>query len=178
MNMPVPRRRRPTVRWRGGWPAEFWDPFGDFPQIWNRMAQMFEAAGEGGPDSWVPTVETDETDDAYVVRAELPGMKSDDVNVEVTGNELRITGEVKQETEGKEAESKEAEGKEAEGKEAEGKEAEAKPLRHRYGRFAYRASLPADADAEKIDAQLADGILTVRVPKTAQARSRRVEIKS
>jgi HSP20 family protein len=162
MNMPVPRRRRPAVRWRGGWPAEFWDPFGDFAQTWNRMAQVFEAAGEGGPDSWVPTVETDETDDAYVVRAELPGMKSEDVNVEVTGSELRITGEVTQE---------------AESKEAEGKEAEAKPLRHRRGRFAYRTSLPADADAEKIDAQLTDGILTVRVPKTAQSRSRRIEIK-
>jgi HSP20 family protein len=163
MNMPVPRRQRPLVRWRGGWPAEFWDPFGDFAQMWNRMAQVFESTGEGGPDSWVPTVETDETDDAYVVRAELPGMKSDDVNVEVTGNELRITGEVKQE---------------AEGNEAEGKEAEGKPLRHRHGKFAYRASLPADADADKVDAQLADGILTVRVPKAAQARSRRIEIKS
>ena len=71
------------------------------------------------------------------------------------GNELRITGEVKEEEKG-----------------------EGKPLRRRHGKFAYRTSLRADADAEKIDAQLADGILTVRVPKAAQARSRRIEIKS
>jgi HSP20 family protein len=152
MNVPAPRRQRPLVRWRGGAPREFWDPFGDVAQMWNRMAQFFEATGEAGPDAWLPAVETDETDDAYLVRAELPGMKPEDVDVELRGSELRITGEVKEEAEGK-------------------------PLRHRHGKFAYRTSLPADADAERIDAQLADGILTVSLPKAAQARSRRIEIK-
>jgi len=127
--------------------------------MWNRMAQFFESAGEAGSEAWIPAVETDETDDAYVVRAELPGMKREDVDIELRGSELRITGEVKDEAEGKE-------------------EAEGKPLRHRHGKFAYRTSLPADADTEKIDAQLTDGILTVRLPKAAQARSRRIEIKS
>ncbi len=154
--MPVPRRQWP-VRWRGGWPSEFWDPFGEFAQMWNRMAQLFESAGETGPEGWMPAVETDETDDAYLVRAELPGMRREDVEVELRGNELRITGEVNEEDKG---------------------EGEGKPLRRRQGKFAYRTSLPADADADKIDAQLAEGILTVRVPKAAQARSRRIEIKS
>jgi HSP20 family protein len=149
MNMPVPRRRSPE-HWHGGWPREFWDPFPEFAQMWERMGQFFESTGEG-PPGWVPVAETEETDDAYLVRAELPGMKSDDIDVELSGNELRITGEVK--------------------------EAEGKTLRHRRGRFAYRASLPADADPEKIDAQLTDGILTVRVPKAAQACSRRIEVK-
>jgi HSP20 family protein len=119
------------------------------------MGQMLESAGEGGPDTWMPTVETEETDDAYLVRAELPGMKSDDVKVELRGNELRITGEV-----------------------AEKEEVEGKPLRQRQGRFAYRTTVPADADAEKVDAQLSDGILTVRVPKAPQAQARQIEIKS
>jgi len=157
MNTPVPRRQRPVMRRRGGWPTEFWDPFPEFAQMWNRMAQFFESSGEGGSDAWVPAVETDETDDAYLVRAELPGMKRDDVDVELRGNELRITGEVNEE---------------------EKQESEGKPLRRRHGKFAYRTSLPADADAEKIDAQLTDGILTVRLPKAAQARSRRIEIQS
>jgi HSP20 family protein len=148
MNMPAPRRRPPD-RWRIGWPREFGDPFGEFAQMWERMGQFLESTGEGG---WVPAVETNDSDDAYLVRAELPGMKSDDVDVELSGNELRITGEVKEEAEGK-------------------------TLRRRHGRFSYRASLPADADTEKIDAQLADGILTVRVPKAPQARSRRIEVK-
>lgn len=153
MNMPVPRRQWP-VRWRGGWPSEFWDPFGEFAQMWNRMAQLFESAGEAGPEGWMPAVETDETDDAYLVRAELPGMKREDVEIELRGSELRVTGEVKEEEKG-----------------------EGKPLRRRHGKFAYRTTLPADADADKIDAQLAEGILTVRVPKAAQARSRKIEIK-
>jgi HSP20 family protein len=157
MNTPVPRRQRPVMRWHGGWPSESWDPFPEFAQMWNRMAQFFESSGAGGPDAWMPAVETDETDDAYLVRAELPGMKRDDVDIELRGNELRITGEVKEE-------EKEA--------------GEGKPLRRRHGKFAYRTTLPADADAEKIDAQLADGILTVRLPKAAQARSRRIEIQS
>ena len=97
-------------------------------------------------------METEETSAAYLVRAELPGMKREDVDVELRGNELRITGEVKQDRAGK-------------------------VLRHRHGKFAYRSSLPADADADKIDAELADGILTVRLPKAARARSRRIEIK-
>jgi len=50
-------------------------------------------------------------------------------------------------------------------------------LRRRHGTFAYRGSLPSDADPEKIDAQLTNGVLTVRLPKAAQSRSRRIEIK-
>jgi HSP20 family protein len=119
MNMPAPRRQRPVMRWRGGWPSESWDPFPEFAQMWNRMAQFFESAGEDGSDAWMPAVETDETDDAYLVRAELPGMKREDVDIELRGNELRITGEVKEE-----------------------EEAEGKPLRRRHGKFAYRTSLP------------------------------------
>ena len=150
MNQPVPRPTSPE-RWRG-WPREFWDPFGEFTQLWNRMGQIFESGGQGVPEGWMPVVETEETDDAYVVRAELPGMKSDDVDIELRGNELRITGEVTEETSGQ-------------------------TLRHRRGKFAYRTTLPADADAEKIDAQLADGILTVRLPKATKALSRKIDIK-
>jgi len=152
VNQPVPRRRLPE-RWRAGWPRDFWDPFGEFTQLWNRMGQLFESAEQAGSDAWIPAVETDETDDAYVVRAELPGMKREDVEVELRGNELRINGEITEEESGK-------------------------TLRSRHGRFAYRMSLPADADADKADAELADGILTVRLPKAPQAQSRRIEIKS
>jgi HSP20 family protein len=51
-------------------------------------------------------------------------------------------------------------------------------LRRRHGQFAYRTSLPADADPEKAEAHLADGVLTVRLPKTGQSRSRKIEITS
>ena len=151
MNQPVPRPTSPE-RWRG-WPREFWDPFGEFTQLWNRMGQIFESGGQGVPEGWMPVVETEETDDAYVVRAELPGMKSDDVDIELRGNELRITGEVSEEKSGT-------------------------TLRRRRGKCAYRTTWPADADAEKTDAQLADGILSVRLPKKTEAQSRKIEIKA
>jgi HSP20 family protein len=128
-----------------------WDPFGEFTQMWNRMNQFLEA-GDGGSEEWMPAVQTDETDDAYLVRAELPGMKRDDVNVEVMGTELRITGEVHQ-------------------------NGNAKALRHRQGKFAYRAGLPSDADPAKINAQLTDGVLTVRLPKAPQAQARKIDVK-
>jgi hypothetical protein len=48
MTLPVPRRR-PPEQWRGGWPGEFWDPFGEFTQLWERMGRLFERAGEAGP---------------------------------------------------------------------------------------------------------------------------------
>jgi HSP20 family protein len=142
-------------RWRRGAPRDFWDPLGEFAVLWDRMGQLFEAGGEGGSDPWVPMVETDESDDAYLVRAELPGMKKDDVDVELRGNELRITGEVKADGNGN-----------------------GKPLRQRRGKFAYRASLPADAEPQKVDAQLTDGVLTVRVPKAAQAQARKITVKA
>jgi HSP20 family protein len=153
MNQPVPAPRRTSPeRWRG-WPREFWDPFGEFTQLWNRKGQLVESGGQGGPEGWIPVVETDETDDAYVIRAELPGMKSDDVNIELRGNELRITGEIAEEKSGP-------------------------TLRRRRGKFAYRTTVPADADTDKIDAQLTDGVLTVRLPKKTEAQTRKVDVKS
>lgn len=150
MNQPVPRRRWPDW-WRGGWPGDLWDPR-EFTQLWDRMSRMFESGGSS-QEAWVPTVETEETHDAYLVRAELPGMMRDDVDVELRGNELRVTGEVKE-------------------------DGDSKALRQRRGRFAYRTTLPADVDAQRIDAQLSDGILSVRLPKAAQVQSRRIEVSS
>jgi HSP20 family protein len=151
MNLPVARRRWPE-RWRVGWPSEFWgDPAGEVAQLWDRMGRMFETTG--GQDAWVPAVESEEADDAYLVRAELPGMKSDDVNVEMNGHELRITGDIEEDG------------------------GNGKTLRRRHGKFAYHASLPADADTDKAEAQLSDGVLTVRLPKAPQARSRKIAVK-
>jgi HSP20 family protein len=53
-----------------------------------------------------------------------------------------------------------------------------KTLRHRRGKFAYRTTLPADADPERVDAELSEGVLTVRLPRAEQARSRKIEVKA
>ena len=82
-------------------------------------------------------------------------MKPEDVNVEVRGSELAISGEIK--------------------------ERERKGILRRRtrktGEFDYHITLPGDADAENIDAELRDGILTVRIPKPEQERPRRIDVK-
>jgi HSP20 family protein len=136
------------------WLGRSWDPRAEFQQLWDQMSQLFaqttEAEAEG--EVWRPLAETEETEDAYVVRAELPGFKRDDIHVDLSGNELSVSGEMKEEQKGN-------------------------ALRRRYGRFMYRTTLPADADADRIAGELSDGVLTVRVPKSEQGKARRIEIK-
>lgn len=85
---------------------------------------------------------------------ELPGVSRDDIGVELTGQELAITGEYKNtETEGR-----------------------ALARARRAGHFEYRVLLPGQADADKITASLADGVLTVTIPKAETDKPRRIEI--
>jgi HSP20 family protein len=149
MNLPLPRRSPERSRGsRAGWPGDRLDPVGE---LWNRMGQLLGPFG--GQGTWVPTVETEEDGEAYLVRAELPGMRREDIEVELASGELRITGETTEEAGGQ-------------------------ALRRRHGQFAYRTSLPADADIERAEARLAHGVLTVRLPKTGQSRSRKIEVMS
>ena len=95
--------------------------------------------------AWSPPVDVGETDDAYVIEAELPSVEREDANVELAGNDVQITGAMKE-------------------REHTG------TLRRRMrrtGRFAYRVTLPRKGDADKIEASLADGVLTVRIPNAA-----------
>ncbi len=139
-----------------------WDPFREFEDLQRRMGSLLEstfapsAAGQrqnfGGV--WLPLADVSETDDAYIVEIDLPGVKRDDVDVQLDGNELAVTGEFKE-------------------REREGM------FRHRtrrLGRFEFRMTVPRDIDADKIDAGLDDGVLTIRIPKTDKAKPRRVEI--
>ncbi|MEU6782373.1 Hsp20/alpha crystallin family protein [Nonomuraea angiospora] len=116
------------------------------------MGRLFEQGAESDLSAWRPVAETEETPDAYIVRAELPGLKRDDINVEVNDSELCVSGEINEEDKGQ-------------------------MLRRRTGRFVYRTILPSDADTEHIGGELSDGILIVRVPKTEKGRARRIEIK-
>jgi HSP20 family protein len=105
---------------------------------------------------WAPLVDIEEQDDAYVLEAELPGVKREDVNIEVAGNELSATGEIKE-------------------KEREGA---LRRRTRRVGRFEYRVRLPEQVDASKIEASLDQGVLTLRVPKSERAQRQKIEIKS
>jgi HSP20 family protein len=149
---------------RSGTATERWEPLSELERVTERMRRTLDQTfGQFGWPSflteqggWSPLVDIEESDDVYVVEAELPGVKREDVNVELVGNELTITGEVK---------------------ERERKGALRRQTR-RTGRFEYRVSLPDQVDAGKIEANLAEGVLSVRVPKSERAQRRRIEIKS
>lgn len=135
------------------------NPSREFEDIYDRMGQLVNLAfGDVTPAQlldmpWVPLADLSETDDSYVVRAELPGVSKDQLDVQLQDRELVITGEVTDKQEGR---------------------------RHRgnrrTGRFEYRTMLPGDVKPEAVSAQLADGVLTVTVPKSEAARPRHIEI--
>jgi HSP20 family protein len=106
--------------------------------------------------AWVPLVDIEETEDAWIVEAEVPGVKSEDVDVEVRDSEIAITGDIKERE-------------------------RAGILRRktrRVGRFEFRVTLPGQTDAEKVEAGLDNGILTVRIPKPEMARPHHVAVRA
>ena len=131
----------------------------DLEQIGERMRQLLEETfGELATEAagWVPTVDIEEQDDAWVLELEVPGAKREDVNIEMVGNELSVTGEIK-ETERKGIVRRKT---------------------RRVGRFEYRVVLPDGVDSENIEANLENGVLRVRVPKAQRAQRRRIEVTS
>ncbi len=121
------------------------------PSRFFKPAPIFEGA--------VPAVEVVEKAKAYEVSAELPGLTDKDIQVSVSNGTLTITGEKKEE---KEEEKKDYYMSE-----------------RRYGSFSRAFRIPEGADAEKIEAQFKNGVLTITVPKTAQAQSaKNIQIKA
>jgi HSP20 family protein len=128
-------------------------------QLNERMRRMLEQTFGGmldEPAGWVPAVDIEELEDAYVVEAEVPGVKREDVNIEVTGNELTISGEIK----------------------VREREGIIRRRTRRVGEFEFRVVLPNEVNPEGVDAKLNDGVLTVRIPKAERAQRRRIEVKS
>ena len=107
-------------------------------------------------DIWAPPVDVEETDEAYVLDAELPGVERKNVEIELVGNELAITGEVK--------ETKRA--------------GVVRRQTRRSGPFEYRITLPEPVNAEDIDASLRNGVLKVTVPKSERAQRRKIQLKA
>jgi HSP20 family protein len=124
------------------------------------MGRLMETAwspisgGNGG--SWMPVADIEETDDAWIVEAELPSVNRDDINVELRDDELVITGEIKE-------------------KERKGV---LRRRTRRTGQFEYRVTLPGHPNEEGIEANLHEGVLTVRVPKAQKERPRRIDVKA
>jgi HSP20 family protein len=139
---------------------ERFDPFRELDDLHSRMEQLMRGvwpdAGERDGAIWVPAVDIEETDDAWIVEAELPGVERDDINVEVRDSELAISGEIKERE----------------------RRGVLRRRTRRKGRFEYRVTLPGDADREGVDASLEEGVLRVRIPKSEESRPRRIDVKS
>lgn len=153
--MALPVRRNAEIQtWNQGW-----NPFRELEELQDRMTRLLESFGDLRSDAltgWAPAVDVEETDEAFVVEAELPGVKRDDVTVEMRNNELMIHGEVHERE----------------------REGVLRRRTRRTGQFDYRVTLPGEIDADHVEANLQEGVLRVEVRKAEQAKPRRIEIKA
>jgi HSP20 family protein len=147
MALPVRTERTDPTRW---------DPLTEVRNVLSQLSRF--------PDTWedlvardgfTPRADVEETDDAYVIEVEVPGVNKKDIDVSVAGRRLTITGE-----------RKEME-----------RVGILRRRTRRVGRFEYDIQLPGDVDDKGVGAELADGVLTVRVPKATTERARRIEIR-
>jgi HSP20 family protein len=154
MALPVRRTTTPTSL------TERWNPFRDLDDLHARMEQRMQGVRSEAPTGdavmWAPAADTEETEDAWIVEADLPGVDRKDVNVEMRGSELTISGQVKERE----------------------RTGIVRRRTRRKGRFEYRVTIPGEADAEGTEASLHDGLLAVRIPKSERAKPRRIAVKS
>jgi len=129
------------------------DPFLAAP--FRLMDELMRSAGNGGNrvTGFTPLVDVHETEEEYVVRVDLPGVKADDVNVEVNENVLSISGaRVAEET------------------------GQAQLVERPYGSFVRSLTLPQGVNSDSIEAGYQDGVLELRIPKPAEQKPKKFTI--
>jgi len=141
-----------------------WEPVRELNSLQQEMNRLFSTffdtptAGNGASSArrWIPAMDLVETDDHFVLKADLPGLGDDDVNIEIQDGTLTISGERKSETEKREKGWYRVE--------------------RSFGRFSRSLSLPEGVDADRIEASFDKGVLEVRIPKPEERKPRRIEI--
>jgi HSP20 family protein len=137
-----------------------WEPAREVDTLQNEVNRVFDAFFGNGPGTrvrrWVPAMDLVETDDHLVLRADLPGLTKDDVELEVKDGVLTVSGERKAEHEEK----------------SEG----FYRVERAFGRFSRSLTVPDGIDAEAITADFNDGVLEVRIPKPAERKPQRIAI--
>jgi HSP20 family protein len=135
-----------------------WDP-SDFGRLGQQLSRLFDQQWPGLPsllsrDGFTPLADVEETDDAYLIDLELPGVNKKDVDIEVNDGRLIVTGERRE-------------------KERVGL---IRRQTRTWGRFRYEVRLPSQIDEGGIEAHLDDGVLHLRVPKNKATARRRIEV--
>jgi len=143
-----------------------WDPFKEMEETQNRLAKFFglppARIGNGDKEAmtiaqWAPSVDISEDDKEWLVKADLPEVKKEEVKVSVENGVLTITGERKFEKEEKDKKYHRIE--------------------RAYGNFLRSFALPDAADGTKVAAEFKDGVLKVHLPKNEKATPKAVEVK-
>ena len=126
----------------------------------HELDRFFNGFGEDigyFPKQFTPATDVMETDDAFIVEADIPGMKKEDVHIEVADNVLTIKGERKSEHEEKRKDYHRVE--------------------RRHGSFRRTVSIPGGIKRDDVEAKFEDGVLTVTLPKLDEAKPRRIDVK-
>jgi HSP20 family protein len=136
-------------------------PWSDFDEMANRLNRVFAGRelGEGESATWLPAVNVEETPEQLVLTAELPGLRKEDVEIEIENNVLTIRGR-KEETREEKTERR------------------YHVWERRYGAFQRSFSLPRTISADRIAANFENGVLHVRMPKAPEAKGKKIEIKT
>jgi HSP20 family protein len=162
--MKLTKRERPERGPLSPFGQSAFSPFNQLSRIRNEINRIFEdpfglaSAASTFFEGWTPAVDVYEEQDKITVRAELPGMKKEDIDITVVGDTLTIAGERKQEEEKKEGEVYRSE--------------------RFLGRFQRSISLPTQVDVNNVQATYKDGVLTVNIAKSEQAKRKQIEIKT
>jgi HSP20 family protein len=142
-----------------------WDPFRELDELQNRLSTLFGRAPvrkEGEREEkmtlvdWAPLVDVIEHEKEYVIKAELPDIKREDVKVTVQDDVITISGERTRE------------------KEEKGKKFHR--IERAYGAFSRSFTLPEDADPAKVSAEFKNGVLNVHLAKSEKAKPKTVEV--
>jgi HSP20 family protein len=149
--MALPVRRRDA-----GSELVSWDPLADLERLSEQLRSLVGAGGSPLEDlGFRPPADIEETDDAFVVELDLPGVKAADVNVELSGRRLTVSGERKERE----------------------RTGVLRGRARRVGQFHYEVVLPGEVDADKVEARMEEGTLTIRAPKAAAERPRKITVK-
>lgn len=133
-----------------------WDPFKVMEQLMRWEPFHEPGVARRAESAFVPRFDVKETKDAYLFKADLPGVKDEDVEIALTGNRLTISGH-RQSEEHKEGDN-------------------IFTLERSYGAFSRAFTLPDTADGEKIKAEMKDGVLSIALPKRTEAQPRKISI--
>jgi HSP20 family protein len=137
-----------------------WDPFRLMDSLlgWDPFQEMAPALRQfgGTAQAFIPAFEVHETNDGYVFKADLPGVKENDIDISLTGTQLTISGKREAETQGDVSNYFTYE--------------------RSYGSFSRTFTLPQGADVENVKADLKDGVLTLLVPKRPEMQPRKISL--